>query len=251
MKTRFSLLFLLLCFQLFGQQPQPYDWIAAMQQPNANFDSICMKAQIYFDSFPNAEGRKALRRWAVFRNTRASYADTTSSFQPYLNAVGEYFDGCEVNTICEETLGSSFLANWQACGPQDITDLSSLALDEQGIGRTVRARVDLSDPTFNTIIIGTETSGLWKTTNALSAPVPTWTHLTKNIRTPTIGVYDFEIDPFDSDNIFIATGSGNASLTNNFGFGILKSTDGGTTWCPTNTPPFSEVRNNICRDINY
>jgi hypothetical protein len=69
--------------------------------------------------------------------------------------------------------------------------------------------------------------GLWKT-NTLGLPVVTWTPLWdgKDFVTQSAGA--IEIDPTNSNVLYVGTGDWAAS--DQFGAGIMKSTDGGLTW---------------------
>ena len=68
--------------------------------------------------------------------------------------------------------------------------------------------------------------GLWKTTDAGVS----WNVLNTDYL-DAIGATDVAIDPSNSDIIYLATGDGDAGDT--YSIGILKSTDGGTTWAAT------------------
>lgn len=82
------------------------------------------------------------------------------------------------------------------------------------------------------VYIGSVNGGIWKTTNATSAS-PTWTNLTDSQASQSIGAIEF--DPTDPTFNTIYAGFGNFS---SYGFigqnraGLIKSTDGGTTWTP-------------------
>jgi len=76
----------------------------------------------------------------------------------------------------------------------------------------------------NTIYLGGAQGGVWRTTNAGQS----WTPLTDNAPTQAVGA--IAIDPSDSNIIYAGTGEGNLSGDTFFGMGILKSTDGGSTW---------------------
>jgi hypothetical protein len=106
--------------------------------------------------------------------------------------------------------------------------------------RTFSGCVDAiaADPTnANNLYIATASGGVWKTTNATSSNV-TWTPLTDNQATLDIGA--IALAPSNTSVIYAGTGdpnnaNGSVGFTNglggNFaGKGILKSTDGGSTW---------------------
>ncbi|UTW62593.1 T9SS type A sorting domain-containing protein [bacterium SCSIO 12741] len=114
-------------------------------------------------------------------------------------------------------------------------DIQSDNVDEN-VGRTSKVYVDkVHDPSLNTVYVGTENSGLWKTTNYESAN-PNWECLTCASRLPGMGVLDIAINPDDADDILIATGIGlinEIGLLTYYGAGVMHSTDGGLTWNST------------------
>ena len=81
----------------------------------------------------------------------------------------------------------------------------------------------------NSILIGSNSGGLWKTTNGGD----NWTCLTNNLMTG--GVFDIAVNPNDTNIIYIATGTrltpnGDLGMSNNYSLGIFKSIDGGSSW---------------------
>jgi hypothetical protein len=77
----------------------------------------------------------------------------------------------------------------------------------------------------NTLWVGLPSGGIWKTTNNGGS----WTPLSDGL--PTIGVSGIAIHPTDPNIIWILTGDGDAADTKSIG--VLKSTNGGTTWATT------------------
>ena len=103
-----------------------------------------------------------------------------------------------------------------------------------------------ADPTFNTLYVGTNASGVWKTTNAKAAN-PNWTCLQDLSGAPGMGVQSIVVDP-TGQVIYIATGT--TSWGRGYGIGILKSTDGGQTWFQyPNGLNFSASGSEIARKI--
>ncbi|MGE5608401.1 MAG: proprotein convertase P-domain-containing protein [Bacillota bacterium] len=100
-------------------------------------------------------------------------------------------------------------------------------------GRTTAIAVDPSDPSGNTVYVGSASGGLWKTTNFLTSDSagPTYTPLTDfgpalAMRIGSIAVFPRNGDP--NQSIIIAgTGEGDDRTT---GIGFLLSMDGGATW---------------------
>ena len=87
-------------------------------------------------------------------------------------------------------------------------------------GRVTAVAVDPSHP--NIIYVGSAGGGVWKSTNRGSGWVPLFDYL------PSLAIGSIAIDP--KGVIYVGTGEGNNGLDNHFGYGILQSTDGGTTW---------------------
>ncbi len=106
---------------------------------------------------------------------------------------------------------------WQAIGPEPLYD---------GIvpysGRVTAIVVHPSNS--NIAYLGGAQGGVWKTTDGGT----TWVPLTDNQVSLASGA--LAIDPQDPNTIYVGTGEPNQSCDSYFGSGILKSTDGGTTW---------------------
>ncbi|MFC2113967.1 PKD domain-containing protein [Bacteroidota bacterium] len=102
--------------------------------------------------------------------------------------------------------------NWKSIGPA----ISS----GTGIGRANCVVFHPSDT--NIIWIGAPAGGLWK---SIDGGV-TWTTNTDNL--PAIGVSDLVINPQNPSIMYLASSDGDAYDT--YSLGVLKSTDGGTTW---------------------
>ncbi|NMB82514.1 MAG: right-handed parallel beta-helix repeat-containing protein, partial [Ignavibacteria bacterium] len=84
----------------------------------------------------------------------------------------------------------------------------------------------------NTLYAGSAMGGLFRTYNALdpNSQNVKWKNVTGNYFSS--GVLDIEIDPADSNKIYICTGVHLTSLAadGDYGIGLYKSTDGGNTW---------------------
>jgi hypothetical protein len=99
-------------------------------------------------------------------------------------------------------------------------------------GRATSVLVDQADTTGNTIYLGGAYGGLWKSTNAGSKSATpnlvTWQALIDD--QPSLAVGAIAVQPGNGNLILVGTGETNASGDSYFGMGILRSTDGGTTW---------------------
>ncbi|GDX52984.1 hypothetical protein LBMAG27_20310 [Bacteroidota bacterium] len=108
---------------------------------------------------------------------------------------------------------------WQACGPNNINNVTNLV---DGIGRVNRVVIGQS----GAIYAATDQAGLWKRVGS------SWSCLTNFI--PNLSVSGIAIDPLDENVIYIITGNSDGAngpaLTSD---GIYKTNDGGISWYRT------------------
>ncbi len=101
-------------------------------------------------------------------------------------------------------------------------------------GRATAVAIDPADPTGNTVYIGGAQSGIWKSTNAANntANSVTWTPVTDDEATLSIGAIVIQPGNPDPANtvILAATGEADNSGDSYFGLGMLRSTNAGGTW---------------------
>lgn len=126
--------------------------------------------------------------------------------------------------------------NWTSIGPGNVTKAANLT---DGIGRVDRLAFHPSDPDY--IYAGTTSGGLWRSSNGGS----TWSAISDNIT--SMGISGIVVSHSNANVLYILTGDGDSNLgTGGFvqGFnyirtsiGVLKSTDGGSTWNPTGAFP--------------
>ena len=91
------------------------------------------------------------------------------------------------------------------------------------------------------VYVGTTNGGVWKTTNATSA-TPAWTALT-DTQLPALSISSLAISPLDANTLYAGTGSTSSlGLDGSSGFGVAKSTNGGTTWSVLAGATFSTRR---------
>ena len=117
---------------------------------------------------------------------------------------------------------------WAFIGPQPTLSAGGSSNYGNTSGRVSAIAVDQTDVTSNTAFVGAAQGGVWRTTDGGQ----TWTPLTSSQPSPTIGA--IAIAPSNAAVIYAATGSQEEiGLDNNYGAGILRSTDGGSTWAQT------------------
>ena len=113
----------------------------------------------------------------------------------------------------DRTPGDASENNWVERGPNNVG------------GRTRALMFDPNDATYNTVIAGGVSGGLWKNTN-ISSSSSTWTRV--NIP-ENLNVSCIQYDP-NNTNVFYA-GTGESYTGGDAGGdGVWKSSDGGMTW---------------------
>lgn len=85
----------------------------------------------------------------------------------------------------------------------------------------------------NIVYVGSAAGGLWKTTDGGLNWVPLLDHQ------PSLAVGTILLAPGNPDTIFVGTGEPNFGCDNQFGVGILKSTDGGYSWSQLGAAAFA------------
>jgi hypothetical protein len=128
-------------------------------------------------------------------------------------------------------------ATWTPLGPVPLaSDATGDGFQDyhQVSGRATAVAIDPADPTGNTVYIGGAQGGVWKSTNAASATANdvTWTPITDDQATLSVG--SIAIQPGNSvpanSVILVGTGEADNSADSYFGVGILRSTNGGSSW---------------------
>jgi hypothetical protein len=128
-------------------------------------------------------------------------------------------------------------APWTSLGPSAV-QTSAFGLIS---GRITSIAVDPSDTSGNTVYAGTTGGGVWKSTNAAGQPGSvTFVPLTDTLpvsngcSTPpliSLSIGALTVQPGGTGVILAGTGDPNDSLDSYYGTGILRSADGGNTWC--------------------
>ena len=117
---------------------------------------------------------------------------------------------------------------WTLIGPQPTNTPYGYPITS---GRVTALAVDPRNA--NVVYLGAAEGGVWKTTNGGS----TWTPLTDT--QPSLAVGSIALDPSNPDIVYVGTGEENFTSDNYGGSGILKSTDGGSTWTQLGASAFA------------
>jgi len=125
---------------------------------------------------------------------------------------------------------------WTAQGPGPIRNgqVENITPNFEVVGAIHTVAAHPTDA--NILYVGGVNSGIWRTGNAKAAS-PTWTPLTDNLPSLSIGALEF--DPNDATNRTLVAGIGRFSSFAGFGgslTGILRTTDGGDNWTQISHP---------------
>jgi PKD repeat protein len=149
---------------------------------------------------------------SVMVNAWKDYLDTFYADQSDVSTPGQ-----KKNTNSGNQTKAAQSSTWSIIGP--TTTIPSGG----GAGRVNFVRFDPTNS--NTIYVGSPAGGLWKSTTSGTG----WTTNTDNLA--VIGCTDLAINPTNTQIMYLATGDGEAGDT--YSIGVLKSTNGGTTWSPS------------------
>jgi hypothetical protein len=94
-------------------------------------------------------------------------------------------------------------------------------------GRCRAILIDRSDASGNTVLVGSVSGGLWRTTN-FTAASPTWTQNSTVLA--NLAITTLAQDPTNASIMYAGSGEGYGNIDAIKGLGIYKSTDGGITW---------------------
>ena len=147
---------------------------------------------------------------------------------------GFFLEELEQRTLLTVTLTG--VPTWIAEGPAPNTgngNEENIPAETGGAPNAVSGGLEAMavDPgNSNEVFVGGVNGGVWKTTNINANPVA-WTPMTDQF--PSLEISSLQFDPTDSTDQTVVAGFGNTSnIRTNLGplTGLLKTTDGGTTW---------------------
>ena len=213
MLTNYLRYFKIIVFLLFSFTSISQQWVDMMRNPAVNFYETQAAFEAYWagKTLEKGKGFKQFKRWENYMKPRVYPSGDITLPSKTLANYKQWEADLAAAGIPKSTTG-----NWTFVGPTGKPTGG-------GAGRLNFVRFDPTNT--NTIFVGAPDGGLWKTTNGGTS----WTTNTDQLS--IIGVSDVAIDPTNSQIMYLATGDMDGSDT--YSIGILKSTDGGTTWNTT------------------
>ena len=168
---------------------------ATMAQVAPNYFQIRNGWQSYYDANPLLKttpgtGYKDFIRWQMFWQNRVQSVDSTRNgmFSNWKENLKKYAETIEAGS-------PGISSNWRFLGPEGIA--------EQCHGLVNAIYVDtVNDKSFNTIYAGTNSSGIWKTTDGGA----NWHNITDNSGFWLIGVNHITGDPNNGNILYACTG---------------------------------------------
>jgi hypothetical protein len=219
----------------FGQNKKTVDWREMGNNNGATFYEVQKDFQKDFKKYererirekrkgtkPGEEeeenGYEVFKRWESYMAPRVYPSGDMSlpstTYATYMAWLKTYADN-------HPDAPASSGGNWTELGPVGSPSGPS-PYSRTGAGRVNFVRFDPTNP--NTMYIGAPNGGLWKSTDAGT----TWTTNTDFLT--ITGCSDIVIDPTNTNIMYLATGDLESDRTS---IGVLKSTDGGSTWNTT------------------
>jgi len=208
----------------------------SLAQDRLNFYSIRDGWNSYYQQHPEimfekGAGYKDFKRWERFWLDRTYGSDTAriGDFTQYREAMIEY----------KKNKGhyddASILApNWRFSGPTGV--------DQQVHGLVNAVYVDtVNDESYHTIYVGTNSSGIWKTTDGGNH----WSNVSDYNELLISGINNITGDPNNGNILYAATGGSFPFSSDCYGIGIIRSTDYGQTWSLLYPPSFSGAARNL------
>src|SRR5271170_685925 len=145
---------------------------------------------------------------------------------------------------------TSFIAPWQPVGPAQVTTATYGALT----GRVSSIAVDPSDPSGNTVYVGTTGGGVWRSANAAGDPAAAaFAPLTDTLSAyagasvASLSIGAMSVQPGGTGVVLAGTGDPNDATDSYYGAGLLRSADSGATWSliQTSSDLLSGARSNF------
>lgn len=207
----------------------PY-WAEMMHRSAVNFNQTVRAFETYWEGrkIEKGSGWKPFKRWEYYWQYRL---DENGNLPAGDDVFNSYFglNKEKNNNPLEQKSEEDIVTytgkegNWSAIGP--ITVPKNNTGQPTGLGRINAVGFHPTDS--NIFYVGAPAGGLWQTKDYGK----TWETHTDSL--PTLGVSSIVVDYVNPNIVYIGTGDRDAS--NAYGYGVLKSFDGGISWQVSNT----------------
>lgn len=243
---------MLICYSLlttkpFAQFKNISPELASQLSGQTRLDDIMQTVTDYYkgegfslSNIPDNTKGNPMVKWARWALSNANRLDENGNITDYSSRNFLELMKDRSSSGMDETGNTETMSNvgsWSFIGPNN-TSYGSTPQNFLGLGRVDRIAFHPTDD--QTIYVGTPAGGLWRTTNNGTS----WTMLTKYLPSP--GISGVVVNSSNPNILYILTGDGDSNigggLVNNMGYvrrtvGVLKSTDGGSTWDLTGELP--------------
>lgn len=226
---RLRLFIILLLVSSFALYSQP--WLYSLSRQKTTKEYNFYEIQKAFDNYwkdktiSKGKGYKQFKRWEYFVEPRV---------YPYGEIPYSVIQQEMVNSLNNQSEASS--NSWVFVGPSKVPK----DIQTEKPGGAGRINCIAFHPTDSNIIwLGAPSGGAWKSVDGGLS----WSTATDQLA--SICISDIVIHPTTPDIMYMATGDGDYGSANIYGIGILKSTNGGSTWQTTS------VVNDITEFVNF
>jgi photosystem II stability/assembly factor-like uncharacterized protein len=207
------------CLVLFtlGSYAQNSSWQDLIVDPNSKFSEIQESFNIEWKNrdYVKGKGWKQFKRWESFWEHRLLPNGDFPDFSKGLNEFNLFKSEFQLQQVEQNV--------WEPIGPINYEYGESWS---PGQGRV---NCIIEDPTNSQILyVGTPSGGVWKSYDGGN----NWDPITDELS--VLGISHIEINPINTDELYIATGDADGGDT--YSIGIWKSLDAGLTWVQTSFP---------------
>ena len=185
--------------------------------------------------------RQSQARDAWFQHGRVVSGQTAASLRLHAYQQKLQLRKTRLGAKTQATLSAADVVSqvWQPLGPSPLaSDASGFGQQDYGwvSGRATSVVIDRSDPSGNTVYLGGAFGGVWKSSNAADPDSShvVWTPLIDDQPTLALGAIAIQPQINNPDPsrsvVLVGTGETSSSTDSYYGLGILRSTNGGSTW---------------------
>src|SRR5262249_55243301 len=122
-------------------------------------------------------------------------------------------------------------ANWTEQGPMPILNGRDVTGGANAVSGAIEAiAIDTTDPNHDTVYVGSVNGGVWKTTGLKELFWPTLTISPSMDQAASLSISALAVSQQHSSILYAGTGNLSNGGAGGRPVGVLKSTDGGTTW---------------------